>query len=1138
MRRSVVEALDGRSLVGATAGGIRLMAGVPAVGSDAEAKPAFALPVGTVTFLLTDIEGSSLLWESDRDGTAAAVAAHYAILDEVIGQHGGVRPVEQGEGDSVVAAFARASDAVSAALDGQRRLQTETPLKVRMAIHTGEAQLRDEGNYFGNAVNRCARLRALGHGGQVLLSRAAHDLVLDRLPAGVTLADLGSHRLRDLGRPEHVFQLVHSDLPAEFLPLRGLDASPHNLPTQLTTFIGREPELEQVRGLLQSSRLVTLTGSGGCGKTRLALHAAAESVGDHADGVWWVELGSLTDASLVPAALAGVLGVRDEPGRPLAEALSDHLRAKDALVVLDNCEHVLASASDMAVALLSACPLLAVLATSREPLGIQGEVAWRVPSLRLPDEKEPPPVDSLQEYDAVRMFVERATSVRPNFALSPGNVEAVTQICRRLDGIPLAIELAAARIRVLGPDQIALALDDRFRLLTGGSRTVMPRQQTLRASVQWSHGLLTDAERIVFRRLSAFAGGFTLDAAESVASGDGIDAYEVLDLLTSLVDRSLVVADEFAGRARYRMLETMRQFAGERLLEAGEAPAVRDRHLARYLAFAEQAKPHLVTRDQIAWLEQIEQERDNLRAALEWAEGETLARLANALLFFWSMRGHFREGIRWLDQAFDGVTQPGPIEVEAMWGAAHLRAYGGLGRAGFVLSFEAESHARRLEDPRLIARTLNTRGFMSMWADPKAGRAIFEESVARARDANDLWCLCDSLHLMAWTWMLSGTPRVGRPFIDEAATITEETGNQGALAWELVAIGMEYVYHGEYEAGRAALERSVEIAGVLGDPWTYGWAVPHLAYINLMQGRYDDAFERLQRARDFARESGSRGTMAFIDNVTAHAHVMTANPTAARDIDEILLGSRRGRADAWGYGWLVSVLALAYCQLGEFEKARERANEAVECARRLDSPLGTAWTRWTLGTIAHAAGDVDEAENEFHLSLAAAASHFYPTWMIDSLEGVALVAGRRDEYALAARLGAAVDRARDRFGYVRPPMAKPGFADVIERARAALDDETFSTAWSEGEALPLEEAISYASRARGQRKRPTVGWESLTPTELEVVRHLVTGLTNPQIGERMFISRGTVKTHLAHIFAKVGVATRAQLAAGAVERGV
>ena len=530
------------------------------------------LPTGTVTLLLADVEGSTRLWETQPDQMTVAMARMNQVVSETIATHDGVRPVEQGEGDSFVAAFARASDAVACALEMQRA--PLAPIRLRIGMHTGEIQLRDEGNYAGPTINRTARLRDLGHGGQTLLSGVTEALVLDRLPSDAWLSDLGSHGLRDLPRPERVIQLCHPDVVNEFPPLRAAKAvASRRLPVQLTSFVGRNAELTQVHELLDENRLVTLTGAGGAGKTRLAIQVAGHIAGEFGDGVWCVDLAPITDPELVPITAARALGLPDQPGRSTMDTLTRFVADRQMLVVLDNCEHLLDASAALVVAMLEACPRLTLLATSREPIGVAGEVSWRVPSLSLRDE-------------AVELFTERARHARPDFTLTDDNAAAVGEICQRLDGLPLAIELAAARVRALSLAEILDSLHDRFRLLTGGARTAVRRQQTLRASVDWSHALLTEPERVLFRRLAAFLGGFDVEAAQAIAGGGEVERYQVLDQLTLLVDKSLVVAENTSGRTRYRLLETVRQYAQEKLGESGEADAVRTRHRDYYTAMA------------------------------------------------------------------------------------------------------------------------------------------------------------------------------------------------------------------------------------------------------------------------------------------------------------------------------------------------------------------------------------------------------------------------------------------------------------------------------------------------------------------------------------------------------------------------
>ncbi|HYQ35101.1 MAG TPA: adenylate/guanylate cyclase domain-containing protein, partial [Mycobacterium sp.] len=562
------------------------------------------LPTGTVTLLLADVEGSTRLWQTQPEEMTAAVARLDRTVSDVIAAHDGVRPVEQGEGDSFVVAFARAADAVACALELQRA--PLAPIRLRIGVHTGDVQLRDEGNYIGPTINRTARLRDLAHGGQTVLSGATEDMVVDSLPADAWLTDLGSHPLRDLPRPERVVQLCHPDLRNDFPPLRTAKAvASHNLPVQLTSFVGRGAQMTALEKLLVDNRLVTLTGAGGAGKTRLAVEIAARIAAEFGDGVWYVDLAPVTGADVVPVAAARALGLPDQPGRSTMDTLLRFVRDRQMLVVLDNCEHLLDASAELVVALLGAAPGLTVLATSREPIGVAGEVSWRVPSLSLADE-------------AIELFVDRARRARPDFAVDNDNAAAVGEVCRRLDGMPLAIELAAARVRALSLAEILEGLHDRFRLLTGGARTAVRRQQTLRASVDWSHALLTEPERVLLRRLAVFLGGFDLDAAQAVGGSGAVERYQVLDQLTLLVDKSLVVAENTEGRMRYRLLETVRQYALEKLGESGEADAVRARHRDYYTTLAAQ-RDAPADRDYEQLIERAETEIDNLRAAFLWS---------------------------------------------------------------------------------------------------------------------------------------------------------------------------------------------------------------------------------------------------------------------------------------------------------------------------------------------------------------------------------------------------------------------------------------------------------------------------------------------------------------------------------------
>ena len=465
------------------------------------------------------------------------------------------------------------------------------------------------------------RIMSAGHGGQILLSGATRELVRDVLPANTQLLDLGEKRLKDLLRPEHIYQLNSAGLPTAFLPLKTLDSLPNNLPVQLTSFVGRENEIAELKQGLEAHRLVTLTGSGGTGKTRLSLQVAAELVEQFNHGVWFIELAPLTDPDLIPQTILSAMGVSEQPNKTPLEILKEYLHEKKMLIVLDNCEHLIMASAQVSNVLLNTAPELKILASSREALGVKGELSYPVPSLSWPDVKHLPTIEQLTQYEAVRLFIDRALLVAPHFVVDKDNAPFIAQICYRLDGIPLALELAAARTKMLSVEQISKRLDDRFRLLTGGARTALPRQQTLRALIDWSYDLLTENERLLLRRLSVFAGGWILDATEEVCSGDGMETYDVLDSLTQLVNKSLVVVMEHSqgGETRFRMLETIRQYAREKLLEVRGSEIVRQRHLAYFVKLAERAEPELPRSNQVFWLNKLDDEIDNFRMAIEWA---------------------------------------------------------------------------------------------------------------------------------------------------------------------------------------------------------------------------------------------------------------------------------------------------------------------------------------------------------------------------------------------------------------------------------------------------------------------------------------------------------------------------------------
>ena len=594
------------------------------------------LPTGTVTFLFSDLEGSTRLWEQHPEAMKAALAGHDEILRKAVESHAGC--VVKTTGDGMHAAFATAHDAIGAAVAAQLALaaaDTTIRLAVRMGIHTGPAEVRD-GDYFGTEVNRAARLMSAGHGGQILVSLGTEELVHDMLPDDTTLRDLGEHRLRDLARADRVFQIDHPRLGREFPALHTLDSVPGNLPVQLTSFIGRDADVVALRKAMDESRIVTLTGVGGVGKTRLALQVAADLAPAFTDGAWVCELAPATDADTMVQVVATTLVVRSRAGMSIEDSVVDSLRAKRLLLVLDNCEHLLRAAARFAEHVLREADGVTILATSREGLGVPGEQIWPVRSLDVPERTD---VGSIAGTEAVRLFVERAHAARPGFSVNAGNAEAVAEVCRRLDGIPLALELAAARVVALTPADIAARLDERFRLLTGGRRTGVERHQTLRGAVDWSFSLLAEPEQHLFMRLGVFSGTFDVAAAESVTAGGGIDALDVVELLAELVRKSMVIAEDWSDTMRYQLLETLRQYALEQLEEAGEADAWRRHHAEHYAARTEEIARGMRGPDEARWRDHLARELDNLRAAMTWGldrsdeEAELSLRIVAALAY-------------------------------------------------------------------------------------------------------------------------------------------------------------------------------------------------------------------------------------------------------------------------------------------------------------------------------------------------------------------------------------------------------------------------------------------------------------------------------------------------------------------------
>jgi predicted ATPase/class 3 adenylate cyclase len=779
---------------------------------------------GVVTFLFTDIEGSTRLWEQEPERMRVALAQHDALARGVVERNHGT--VVKMAGDGVHAAFDDPLDAVGATLELQQALADPEAsggiaLRIRCGLHAGVDERRDN-DFFGRAVNRAARITGVAHGGQVLLSETVAVLVRERLPAGVTLRDLGAVRLRDLAGPERIYQVVHPRLRQDFPVLRSLEATPNNLPQQVTSFIGREHEMAEVMKLLGNTRLLTLLGVGGIGKTRLSLQVAAGVMDDFPDGVWLVELAPLGDERLVPQAVASVLGVKEEAGRPVLEALMKYVNDRRLLVILDNCEHLVRACGEFAKQILQSGRQVKILASSREHLHVAGETTYTVPALAVPEPSSPIDLETLTQYESVRLFIDRAVSAQYGFQVTDQTVSAVIDICRRLDGIPLAIELAAVRVRALSVAEIAARLSDRFRLLTGGDRTALPRQQTLRALIDWSYDLLADQERALFRRLAVFAGGWTFEAAEAVGAGGDIKQSDVLDLLTQLVEKSLVVSE--TERGRYRLLETVRQYAQERLNDSGEEEQTRTRHLAFYLALAEKARPELVGPRQGAWLARLDMERENLLSAHAWAEnaeggGPMGLRLVCSVKHYWINRGFLALGQR---VTVEALARPGAQERSF----ARCRALSDAGQLGCVMGHYGDAQrylveslaiAREIGDKRMVAAVLQPLGVASLGQGNLTGaRRHLEEALTLARELGNKREVAAALNALAQVHRVEGALVTAEPLYANVVELARELGDRESIAIGLLNLAMVAIGQGSADRVRSKLLEVIAIVEEIG----------------------------------------------------------------------------------------------------------------------------------------------------------------------------------------------------------------------------------------------------------------------------------------------------------------------------------
>lgn len=1059
------------------------------------------LPKGTVTLLFTDIEGSTGLLQQLGEGYSHILTECRHLLRASFQQWYGHEVDTQGDAFFVV--FAHATDAIEASVDAQRALAAHVwpdgvTVRVRMGLHTGDPRLSAE-NYVGLDVHRAARIMSAGHGGQVLLSQTTHTLVEHDLPKGVRLRDLGVHRLKDLQHPSHLFQLVISGLPADFPSLKTLDTHPNNLPIQLTSLIGREREIAIVEHLLcrEDVRLLTLTGPGGTGKTRLGLQVAAELSEHFVDGIFFVNLAPLSDPALVVPTIAQTLALKETGDQPLLELLKTSVRDKRLLLLLDNFEQVVSAASQVAD-LFAACPKLKIMVTSREVLHVQGEQEFAVPPLAIPDSRHLPDLVSLSQYEAVALFIARAQAIKPDFQVTNANAPAVAEICVRLDGLPLAIELAVARIKLLPPQALLARLSQPLAVLTSGARNAPARQQTLRTTIEWSYKLLDTQEQQLFRRLSAFVGGCTLNAIEAVCAALDMnnEAGQVLDGVASLIDKSLLqqTEQEREEEPRFVLLETIREYGLERLAESGETEATREAHATYYLALAEESEPHLKGAEQIRWfaaimlegvldtsvghlkgVEQIrwfarlEQEHENLRTALSWLlerarmevqaeegreQAERALRLCAALFWFWCYYGYLREGLSFLEQALT---------------------------------------MRKGVDRSLQARMLSaTGGLLLQLDDLERAEALTGEGLALYRELGDTAGVADALLLL------------------------------GAVAR----------LRSQYTLARARFEEAKALFQHVGDAWKRGQCLTELARIDTAQGEYDRAHARLQESLALYQALGDQLSIAWVLHLLASVLFESQSDlTRAAALAEQSLALNREADAKSSSAYTLGLLAEIYLAQGEQTRARELAEEHVAIFRKVGAGWDTAVAFIGLARILASQGDRAAAHALYQESLALLQKLGNKEFIAACLEGLGAVGAVQGQPAWAVRLWGAAEALRQHIGAPLPPVYRADYERSVAASRAHLGEKSFAAAWAQGRTMTPEQALA----AEGQPLPPTptpparpaaTYPDGLTGREVEVLCLLAQGLTDAQIAEQLVLSLHTIHAHLRTIYSKLGVTSR------------
>jgi predicted ATPase/class 3 adenylate cyclase len=1041
------------------------------------------LPTGTVTFLFTDIEGSTRIAQAYPDQWEMLRGRHHEILRSAIESNNGY--VFQIVGDEFCAAFHTASDALKAAVSAQQGLQSEVwnpaPIKVRMGINTGAAQVGDvndaSGGYTGYAaLARVNRVMSAGHGGQILLSDSSASLTRGELPEQVMLRDMGEQRLKGLLNPEHLWQVEAPGLAHEFPPLKTLNAIPNNLPAQLTSFVGREKEIAEVKAELDSHRLVTLVGPGGTGKSRLSLQIAADVLYAYPQGVWFIELAALSDPELVPQTILSAMSISEQKGKTTLETLEEHLRDKNLLIILDNCEHLIEACAKAAQAILKAAPKVKILASSRESLGVGGEVAWHVPSLSLPNPKNLPELDQLPQYESVRLFIDRVMLVSPRFAITKENAPAIAQICYRLDGIPLALELAAARAKSMSVEQIMSRLDDRFRLLTGGSRTALPRQQTLRALIDWSYDLLTDEEKLLLRRLAVFSGGWTLELAEQICADEKIDEFDILDMLTHLVDKSLVAVEENHSEMRYRILETVRQYAREKLFESGDGVEIRNRHCDAFVKLVEQAQPELKKDDSPKWFGILDAEQENIRSAIWWSlennDATPAITICNALEYYWSLRSLTREAYNFYKETFSLAEKDDNIrntaEYALMW--VNKIVFSMLVTANLRTDLEVlkslEQAVNLLERHNFPSGSWIGFGWLAglymTGNDPDSAEKVALRLLDGARTAGHQVDTAWAFSALADIYRDKGDLEKSDEMDSQASNIFSKNGYTIFARQHADALAGREHGRGNLQAARQNFEISLRIYQDLKDDARSQGALWSLAALAYDQGDYELAKRYYQEANACSRKMGDQEA----EKVYIYIHdgwlaYITEELENACQIYELLLKSVKEMQWDEFAGFTMGRYGLVLLRSGKREEARRYFEKSIAQMekvgqRHIDHAL------YGLGELERLAGNIPASIKHYQQALSVRKKFQTYVESPDLFDGFAKLSLSQNDHTQSACWFGCADGLRKKFGTVIHPIDRPDYDKHLELLKSQMSAAEFESAWAEGAKMELKEAVELA----------------------------------------------------------------------------